>query len=234
MDSQIYHWGIKTNTALGGGKPGQKASSPGASSAVFGVDALGGAGRGQGRISSDASSATTVDENTIPQPPFAVKFGRARRPLKISETPSGSTKPGVTAQGGVTVGPDGTSESVGASGNTNALANETATPYDSNDNIPDATPKVNTENAGPRSLAGPERLYMTAVTAKRKAGVVENTIDPNGRARSLLPASEYKIADISANVNPAAAAKIKADGSRRLPLLSAQARGKPHSSLKPQ
>ena len=101
-------------------------------------------------------------------------------------------------------------------------------------NIPDATPEVNTENDGPRPLPEPERLYMTAATAKRKAGVVENTIDPNGRARSLLPASEYKIADISANVNPADATEIKADGSRRLPLLSAQARGKPHSSLKPQ
>ena len=149
---------------------------------------------------------------TIPQPAKVVKFGRARRPLKINETPSGSTKPGVTAQGGVTVGPDGTSESVGASGSSSALANETATPYDSNDNIPDATPEVNTENAGPRPLPGLERLYMTAATAKRKAGVVENTIDPNGRARSLLPASEYKIADIFANVNPADAAEIKTDG----------------------
>ena len=79
-------------------------------------------------------------------------------------------------------------------------------------NIPDATPEVNTENAGPRPLPGLERLYMTAATAKRKAGVVENTIDPNGRARSLLPASEYKIADIFANVNPADAAEIKTDG----------------------
>ena len=237
MDSQIYHWGIKedaplggagrgqnrissgassdasTVDALGGGSPGQSPLSSGASSAVFGVDALGGGRPGTSPNTTGASSAMTVDENTIPQPPFAVKFGRARRPLKINETPSGSTKPGVTAQGGVTVGPDGTSESVGASGSSSALASETTTPYDSNDNIPDATPEVNTENAGPKPLAGPERLYMTAAMAKRKAGVVENTIDPNGRARSLLPASEYKIADISANVNSAAAAKIKADGS---------------------
>lgn len=100
MDSQIYHWGIKENTplggegggesasrndassgvlpvdALGGGSPGQSPLSSGASSAVFGVDALDGAGRGQSRISSGASSATTVDENTIAQPSNAVKSGR--------------------------------------------------------------------------------------------------------------------------------------------------------------
>jgi len=67
--------------------------------------------------------------------------------VRINETPSGNTKTGLTAQGGVTGGPDGISESVGAQGKPSALAKEIATPYDSTNSIPDTSPIVKWKNA---------------------------------------------------------------------------------------
>ena len=76
MDSQIYHWGIKEDAPLGGGRPGTNPNATGASSDASTVDALGGGERGSMPDRSGASSATTVDENTIAQPSNAVKSGR--------------------------------------------------------------------------------------------------------------------------------------------------------------
>lgn len=83
MDSQIYNWGIKTNTALGGGEPGNMPNRSDASSAVSVVDALGGGSRGPKVASSGASSATTGDN--IPQPPNAVKSGQSA-PASYADT----------------------------------------------------------------------------------------------------------------------------------------------------
>lgn len=73
MDSQIYHWGIKEDAPLGGGRPGTNPNTTDASSDAPTVDALGGGSRGPKVASPDASSAATIDENTITQPSIAVK-----------------------------------------------------------------------------------------------------------------------------------------------------------------
>ncbi len=85
--------------------------------------------------------------------------------VRINETPSGNTKTGLTAQGGITGGPDGASESIGTSDNPNALANDDVMPSDSANIINGPTPKVNTEKSEPRYLPtaeGPMRPHFPA------------------------------------------------------------------------
>ncbi|MBQ9535147.1 MAG: hypothetical protein IJU78_04835, partial [Clostridia bacterium] len=66
-ESQIYNWGIKKAAALGGGSPKQSPLSSDTSSAATLDASLGGAGRGIIRISSDASSETSDVANNISQ-----------------------------------------------------------------------------------------------------------------------------------------------------------------------
>ena len=61
MDSQIYNWNIKKDTALDGGSSSTRPPSPGVSSAASSDTALDGGGRGQSRGSSGVSSAASSD-----------------------------------------------------------------------------------------------------------------------------------------------------------------------------
>lgn len=66
-ESQIYNWGIKkSDAALGGGKLGTSAASPGTSSAASLGAALDGGGGGNAASHTNVSSATPV-ESSIPQ-----------------------------------------------------------------------------------------------------------------------------------------------------------------------
>ena len=66
-ESQIYNWGIKkSDAALGGGKLGTSAASPGTSSAASSGATLDGGGGGNAASHTNVSSATPV-ESSIPQ-----------------------------------------------------------------------------------------------------------------------------------------------------------------------
>jgi|GEM_PF-6714097 len=93
MDSQIYHWGIKEDAPLGGGRPGTNPNATGVSSDASTVGALGGGSRGPKVASPDASSATTVDKNIISQPSNVVNTSDEVRNLPAPKATEKKDKP---------------------------------------------------------------------------------------------------------------------------------------------
>ena len=138
-ESQIYNWGIKTDAALGGGKPGTNASSPDTSSAASDGASLGGGERGGMPDRSGASSETPTG-NSISQTAREVNHQGAGKDRPTILDARISPAPEANAQSALSQGP---------SDHIIPTEGRGVNPKGAGENVPNP-------GAGPEYLTGPE------------------------------------------------------------------------------